>query len=319
MSIKTKILDSIVPILGQSQFVSLDESQLHPLAQKLRAVDLPSWDNDLQLKADLQQTVQYYFFLDSTNFCFWPPKGQQKWRTEHKGEWLSGYYAYSYAIKQAFLKETHFSQADYLATISFDDFKAIFAGQGELQLLNERWQIIQENFQILREKYSGQALSLVEAAHGDASQLVELLLRDFPSFRDLVIFDGQPVYFLKRAQIFPSDIAFGMGKSDQLVTNLQDLAVFADYKLPQILQANGVLIYNKQLLEWINNEDLISSGSQAEIEIRSWTIQACDLLVKELVALGRTITNQELDWLLWVLAKQTDFALGHHRTVTTAY
>ncbi len=316
--IKSTITESIQPILNNSNFVSLNRNRLQKLALVLKDQSLPDWDNESQLKENVERTVQYYFFLDSINFCFWAPKGQPKWQFEMDGEWTSGYYAYSYAIKKAFQDNPDFYDANYLAEISFKEFQLIFKGRNELLLQEKRWQIIRENFQILAERFNGRAVNIVEEAKKDVNYFIDTLLENFPTFRDEVEYQNHKVYFLKRAQILPSDISYSLPEA-QPFTNLDDLSIFADYKLPQLLQAEGVLEYTPELLNKVKMEELIEPGSQAEIEIRAWTIEACALLLEELKRLGRALNNQELDWILWVLAKQRTFALPHHKTLTTYY
>jgi hypothetical protein len=150
--------------------------------------------------------------------------------------------------------------------------------------------------------------------------MVEILVSTVPTFQDLVTKDNQKIYFLKRAQIFVSDLYYALeGRGPGLFSNLEDLAVFADYKLPQLLEAEKILEYADDLMTRIKNEVLIPAGSDEELEIRAHTIYACELLVKTIRDLGREITSSQLDWILWVNAKQTNFELPYHKTITINY
>ncbi|MBX4187122.1 MAG: queuosine salvage family protein [Candidatus Doudnabacteria bacterium] len=320
MSIKDTILNSLKPVLENSKFVGINQDNIIKLAGKIKDYPLPAWDNTLQLSSDPKQTAQYYFFLDSINFCFWAEKGKERWSFLKDGEWLQGYYAYSYAIKKAFEANPNFSMAEFLAKLSFEDFKKIFEGKNQLLLLEERHKIITENFRILAEKFNGEAANLIQLADNDVNKLVYILLENFPTFQDWVLKGNSKIYFLKRAQIFISDLYYAFeGKGLGQFINMKDLTIFADYKLPQLLQAEGALEYQGELLSKIKNEVLIESGSQEEIEIRANTIYASELLRQELERIGRKLTSNELDWILWVQAKSTEFLLPFHKTLTINY
>lgn len=303
--------------MDYGHFVQINRRAIPDFAKKLKEVPLPSWNEDLQFVGNAAQTAHYYFLLDSINFCFWPEKGKEKWNILHSGQKLSGYYAFSLAIKKALEKNPKLWDAKYLANIPFIEFEGIFAGNGDLQLLLERHKIIQENFRIISENYENSVLNLVEEANHDVNKLVALLLADFISFRDIAEYHRQKIYFLKRAQIFCADLNQSLGI--ELFRNMRDLAVFSDYKLPQILEAEGVLIYASELKDKIAKEELIPSESDEEIEIRANTVLACEMILGELKKLERDIESWQLDWLLWTLAKETKFELPYHKTLSIYY
>lgn len=318
MITRDQILGSLQPLAASPKHVFINQKILKEKAKKFLSMQVPPWDNDLQFIGTPEQTVQYYFFLDSINFCFWAPKGEDRWAYKVGDEWMSGYYAYSRAIKDAFLRDPRFFDAEYLSKIPEQDFKNIFAGKNTLLLLDERLKIIRENFTVLKEKFDGQAINLIRQAEGDTDRFVQILLEHFPSFRDMVEENGHTYYFLKRVQIFPSDLSF-VGIPELKLSNLDHLTVFADYKLPQILESLGVIDYSEELDSDIVNERLIPAGSLKEMELRASSILAIEEMREELVRLGRDITTNELDWILWVEAKATKFAKPHHKTLTTFY
>lgn len=319
-SIKKKILDSLRPIVNKSEFVSIRQRGIDSLAKTLKNHPVYEWNNEMQFLGNPKETIQYYFFVDSINFCFWNENDKKRWYFDKDGEWINGYYAFSCAIKKAFMKHKRLFDAAYLSRIPFDEFAKIFAGKGELLLLKERHQIIRENFSIIQEKYNGEAAYLIAEAKNDVNDLVELLLGDFPSFGDWVKFQKQTLYFLKRAQLFPSDVYHALqGKGYGYFFNMGDLTVFADYKLPQFLEAKGVLVYDHGLRNKLQNQERIDQGSQEEIEIRANTIYACEMLLERLVKLGRRLTASDLDWMVWDLATKTKVSLPYHRTISINY
>ena len=320
MRVKDKILSSIRPVIEHSEYVSTNLIAVRALAEKIKDISIPKWNNELQLLSSDEETIQYYFFVDSTQGCTWPAKGKERWFFKKDEDWIKGYYAFAYAIKQAILKDKKYLNAEYLSNISLQDFSDIFEGKGELQLLPQRHKALTENFGILKKKYGGQAANLVKNAAKDANVLVFKITSEFPSFDDSALFGGQKVYFWKRAQIFVNDIHFALnGRGLGKFQNMSDLTIFADYKLPQLLQFEGVMKYSEELIQKIRAEELLPSGSAEEVEIRAHTIHACELLRDELQNIGKDLTSQQLDWILWNLSQKVSFSLPHHRTATIYY
>lgn len=70
----------------------------------------------------------------------------------------------------------------------------------------------------------------------------------FSGFRDHAIYNGKQVFFYKRAQIFAGDIwgAFH-GKGLGFFTDVDNLTMFADYRVPQILRHWNILKYSDSL------------------------------------------------------------------------
>lgn len=318
MTTREKILDSIAPVVAKPTHVFINADRIIAVAQELLAAQVPPWDNNLQFFGTPEETAQYYFFVDSINFCFWAPKGQRRWEYKIGDKWVGGYYAYSCAIKDAFERDKRLLDAKYLSEIPEEDFKSIFAGRNALLLVDERLDIIRKNFSVLLNEFEGKTINLLKASENDADKLVALLVEHFPTFRDEATFKGKDAYFLKRAQIFTSDLSF-IGLDELKLTNLDHLTAFADYKLPQILESFGVLTYSPELNTDIESEMLIQAMSLKEVELRASSVVAIERIRDEMVKLGRDVTINELDWILWVKAKETTFIKPHHKTLTTFY
>lgn len=100
--------------------------------------------------------------------------------------------------------------------------------------------------------------------------MVNLLAADFPCFNDVALYDNRKtVRFLKRAQICVADIwaAFdgeGYGRFD----DIDKITIFADYRVPQILNALGCLWYSPPLQTAIVQKKVIESGHPWELQLR---------------------------------------------------
>src|SRR5581483_4123310 len=169
-------------------------------------------------------------------------------------------------------------------------------------------------------EFDGSFARAVEQCHRGALRLVALVGDRFTSFRDVAEYDGQPVQLYKRAQILVSDLfgaydGVGLGAFDDLGA----LTAFADYKLPQVLRAEGVLVYSPALAERVDERREIAAGHPWEVEIRAATIWSVELLRRRLAERGRALHAFELDWLLWSAAQGAPLAQPYHRTRTIFY
>ncbi|MBI1741508.1 hypothetical protein HYR54_00385 [Candidatus Acetothermia bacterium] len=314
------ILESLQPVIAQSDHVRIDGHALEKFCQwvvveKRRA---PAWDVRYHFDDGTERTVTYLLVLDSLNFCFW---GHPHWEIVYEHEKLSGYLALTATLKRAITEKVPVLDASYLAKISDKELSRTLHGEGRLHLWEKRLEILRETGTVLLEKYHGQAHCLVEAAQRSATRLVELLVADFPSFRDEASYKGHRVLFHKRAQIFVADlhVAF-QGKSWGEFFDIDQLTAFADYKLPQVLRHLGILKYSTSLAERVDRQELIAPGSLEEVEIRAHTLWAVELIRRGLAALNYSLRAYEIDWLLWNLGQEDTYrAKPYHRTVTIYY
>jgi hypothetical protein len=135
------------------------------------------------------------------------------------------------------------------------------------------------------------------------------------------------VFFYKRAQILAGDIWAAYGKHEPPhpfgFSDIDKLTMFADYRVPQILRAKGVLRYAPGLAARIDRLEVIPFASDEEVQIRAATVQAVERLKAEIELLsggGSGVKSIYLDWLLWQEGEKVkDAILPHHRTLTVFY
>ena len=315
------VLSTTQFVVKHSRQVKINQAAVERLAKKIKGQPLPAWDTTNHFTGTPQKTVQYIFLLDSLNFCFWADKGQPRWTIAHNAKQVNGYFALALALKKA-LKKYPLLDANNLAKISRQDLADIFAASNgqTIPLFEKRLAIARQTGSILAKKYNGQAINVIKAANKNAGKLIELVLRDFPSFRDTAVFNGKKIYLLKRAQILAGDIwgALG-GQGLGEFKDIDRLTCFADYKIPQILHYFGVLEYTPQLLQKIKNETLLTASSREKVEIRANTIWAVEMLKKDLAKLGRNLPSFQIDWILWNMAQKIKMPEPYHKTRTIYY
>lgn len=172
----------------------------------------------------------------------------------------------------------------------------------------------------------------MKKANNSAVKLVSLITGNFPGFRDTTVYKGRLIHFYKRAQIFVADIwgAYGRRHLTSTTTtttspfvfhDIAELTMFADYRVPQILEHVGVLQYSTKLQTALDNREVIPFGHAWENEIRAATVIAVEKIRDALqTKKGVSLLPIEIDWLLWNLGENMkDTIRAHHRTLTIYY
>lgn len=295
----------------------------------------PTWDTRYHYFDGTERTVNWLLLLDALNFCFWADKDQPRWSISYKGETLNGYWAEAAALTRAVEEGYALWDARYLSEISSADLAAIFRGTPfsekdvanlattpvQIPLFEQRLANAREVGRVLLERFDGQFTHVIEEAAGSAVRLALLLAEHLPSFRDVASFRGQEVRFFKRAQICVADLhgAFG-GQRWGAFTDFDQLTIFADYKLPQLLRHFGVLEYHPTLAERIDKQELLEPGSEEEVQIRAATIWACEVLRQTINAAGyEPVTAAGIDLQLWLLSQDIMNMRPYHRVRTIYY
>ena len=318
-----EVLETAKDVVQKSRQVRVDQEPLVRFSRNLHeaGTEVPPWDHLYHYCDGGKDTVSYLLVLDCINFCFWPLPGNARWEIEYESRTLSGYYALAASLTRALKSGIPITSAEYLAELSKDELKDILAGRGDLQLLDQRLEILRELGKALVQDYNGKAHRMVEAAGNSAITLARLLAEKLASFRDIASYQGRKVFFYKRAQILAADLSGAFdGKAWGSFTDMDKLTSFADYKLPQVLRHLGVLRYAPALARRVDQMELIDPGSPEEVEIRANTLWAIESIRQELEHKGKKLNAYEIDWILWNLGQRQDFKIKpYHRTVTIFY
>ncbi|CAK5117665.1 unnamed protein product [Meloidogyne enterolobii] len=250
--------NSTLTEIGQLNF---DECEFHPKSADKAAVD-------------------WIFFMDTINFSFWPDGEINHWEITHNGTTQSGYFGVCVAINRALENGIPLTSADYMANIDEKIVKDVFRGDRDVSipLLNKRMEMIRENGKILNEKFGGSFYNCLLKCSNSALNLLQIIIENFPNFRDFAEYRGRRVSFLKRAQILVADVYSCLqGKdSNANFTDINKLTMFADYRVPQALAYLNVLEYGNGLLEHLKNSKLLKCGGEEEVQIRGFSIEACE-------------------------------------------
>ncbi|CAB3409416.1 unnamed protein product [Caenorhabditis bovis] len=277
-----------------------------------------------------EDTLNWIFLLDSINFSFWPDEGQH-YDVMLDGELQTGYFAACAAINNAMKKGVPVTSAEWMATVQKDELDEILKSHSghSIPLLDERLKAINSSGKALLEYFNGSFFSVIREGKFDALEILRLVIKYFPSFRDFAIFEGRKVSLLKRAQILIADAhgALENHENGQTIKGIDKLTMFADYRVPQALAFLGVLEYSQNLLDVLNKKELLENGSDEEVELRGFSIAACEEIVNQMNTLVsscdeynnvRPLTAIEVDYYLWLYrrrhAKEIEEKIPFHRT-----
>ncbi len=332
-----QILQSTAFVLQQARHVKINLNAIERAADELaeKRVEPPAWNYEYHFFDGTARTVNYVFLLDTLNFCFW---SKPRWTIEYQGKTLDGYWALAASLKRAAEGDPRLLDAAYLAQISPDHLAEILRGSGEIPLFTERWRNVRELGVVLRDRWGGDAVRMVESAQGDAALLARTIAESISSFNDIAVYrltasprrmvspaslslrSSAPVHFFKRAQILVTDLwgSFG-GKQWGAFKNMDVLTAFADYKLPQTLRAWGILKYAPSLARKVDTQIELGTGSVEEIEIRAATLWAVEFLRASLAARGRDFMSIQIDWILWGASQSKFRGIKPYHRVRTVY
>ncbi len=321
------VLETTAPVVQAARSVRLYPEAIARIAERLAAAGLtvPAWDKHYHWSDDAGRAVNVVLLLDALNFCFWADLGESRWQLTYEGEQLDGYWALAAALKRAIeVEDCPLWDADFLEEISEEDANCIFhpdgQSSGRIPMFAARLANMHEVGRVLNRKYDGWFGAAIEAEDRSAPALVRRLVADFPSFDDATTYAGREVRLYKRAQICASDL-YGVfdGRNWGALRDLDVLTAFADYKVPQILRAEGILTYAPDLAASVDALEPLMAGSPEEVEIRAATVWGVELLRRALAERGVTARPFEIDWLLWTLAQGRQDMAPYHRTRTVFY
>lgn len=155
--------------------------------------------------------------------------------------------------------------------------------------------------------YEGNFANFLFTVGDDAWAFINRLVEEFPSFCDVAP-DG--TYFLKRAQILVADI-WAASSGHYFSKTIDQLTIFADYRIPQVLCSLKLIVYGAELLEKVSAGQILRSGSLEEVEIRAASIVAADRLLNEMQKMDATVNAVLLDFYLWDYSQTVKSAIDN--------
>nr|XP_033799368.1 queuosine salvage protein-like [Geotrypetes seraphini] len=186
-----------------------------------------------------------------------------------------------------------------------------------MPLIDERLRVLREAGNILLEKFGGSYLNCVKQCEKSAQKLLQLVVNNFPSYRDEAIYLGKQVAFYKRAQILVADTWCVLeGKGIGCFHDISTMTMFADYRIPQALVQFGAMRYSEELMKKLKEGEMFQYRDKQEMEIRGCSIWCIELICKHLTQLlekkgwkNESVNPVLLDHYLW------DYAHDHREAL----
>lgn len=317
MITKEQILNSIQFVVNNSKYVKIKEENIENAINLITNNEKKSWLNSDLLdlnKYSQNQIIMYLILCESLNFCYWD--SDIKWKIEYKGEWYSGSFGLFYGISKAIQNGYDLLNVDYLEKITIEQLDEIFKGTTSIPLLKERYEIIK---QLVQELKNIDDLAKTLDSNNDI-ELLNNIINNFSNFNDISIYKGKKVYFFKRAILLVGDLIENVKTIKEKVKNDNNMLGCADYKIPQVLRHLGILEYNEELTQIVDSKQQLKHDSEMEIEVRANMLYALELIKNKLHQKGIEINSTQIDNTLWLLSKNKEFkAKPYHLTKTIYY
>ena len=274
--------------------------------------ELPTWDFPpfYPQTDDFEEMCLYYLVFNSINYCYFDEYDNKFQDGKNRSSTLAG------------LRITEnweqMKDPQFLAHVDETYLLGeLFEAESPISLVKERVNAFREigDFMLVNTDFTFR--KMFAKHYNNAYFVSQMLPTYFPTWRDP---------FFKRAQLF---VGMVQGKFQHFDVGLEDLTVFADYRVPQTLHSMGMIRYGKSLLRDVASKKLITYGSRQELEIRAATVVGTDMLTAELNEYhDGTLNALHADYFLWSAMRKRDslpfgvmssMDIPHHRTMTTDY
>ncbi len=259
-----KIKKSCDYVTERSKYVTINYKKLDEYIKTIECQKIKFWlsSNPYGLfDMNIDKIINFMLLFDSIDYCFW---GEPKWTVETTEGPKDGSDALLYTLLN-YVKTL--DKIDF-TTISFEEFSNILKGNVDIPFLRERYDTVVSICNIVNKKMNGNFYNYIKEINNDI-ELFDIIISNFDDFCDERVYDGKKIYFYKLAQLLTSDILHIKELINGIKVDYSHLVGCADYKIPQTLRALGILEFNEELSEIVDNKKLIKENSIYEVEIRS--------------------------------------------------
>ncbi|BCX15684.1 MAG: hypothetical protein KatS3mg097_576 [Candidatus Parcubacteria bacterium] len=239
--------------------------------------------------------ANFIFILRVLDFQLW--RFKKNWNYENQKE----FYGLLLRTKKLFLTKN-------LIKIKFSDFKKIISPHENEYLAKKRFKLFRESLSWLNKNYQGNFDNYFEE-NNETFKFCQKLIQ-LKKFRDF----HQNMYFLKPNQLLYLELIIAKNLLKNYKNNLEELTIFADYKLPQVLLNFHIIKIPQKYLQIINNQKIIKANSLLEKELRWASIIIGEKLNKIL-----NMPSYIVDNILWQLSHKINLKIPHLRVKTIFY
>lgn len=306
-----KIRSSCQYVVDNSKYVKINYGELDKFINNIDCNNLKNWlmhnPYDL-LELDVETIINFLLVFESIDYSFW---GRPKWMIDTEEGIKDGSDALLYVMLK-YVKKT--KNTDF-SNISLNKFKKILKGNVDIPLLEERYKTIVGISKIVNKRMKGNFYEFIKNINSD-TQLFDIIISNFESFKDERNYNGKIIYFYKLAQLLTSDILHIREELEGIKVDYSNLIGCADYKIPQILRALGIVEYNDELANIIDLSEHIEISSKYEVEIRASQIVVIEYIHNKLININPIDIN---DFFFVYSKKVKSIAKPYHLCRNTNY
>ncbi len=305
-----QILSSCQFVCDNATHVKIDEQAIKDFITNHPHLSSSHWlsSNPYGL-TDLNNRDLYNFLLLNGSICclFW---GDPKWTLTTASGSIDGAFAQIYGLMEIYKAKGHLD----FTQITFSEYQKFMRGNVDIPMLEERYQILHNVSATLNTKMQGNFYDFIKDVTTD-TELMEIIISNFPSFQDTREYQGHTIHFYKLAELLTSDILHIRALKENIATDCTHLTACADYKIPQVLRGLGIITYDEELAHLVDNRMLIPENSPYEVEIRASEIIAIQK-ISEILNLPAITVNDAV----WLLGQDKSIKLKpYHLTKTMSY
>lgn len=306
----------------KSDLVEIQKPDVQILAKEVIKHRKNAWDfsGPFHFNGDKRSTAAYVIILGTVNFGSGFSESLNR-TPEH-----STYYTISSFLKKLF-EEEGAPTPDRLREFTPEFCAKLFSQDRRsthVRLLMEYFaHAFSELASFLDKKYGGDYLALIDDSNGSVDRLISRLVA-MPMYRDAWQSTKYgKVAFLKRAQLLAADLArIGRTHDWWEFSDVDNLTLFADNAVAQVLRILGALKLHPDLERKINSGAYLTVGSDEELSIRAGSVYTGCQILNDLQKVDPSLTILELDYYLWHISHESKYRnskLKRHMVRTWAY
>ena len=300
-------------VVDNSTYIKLDEAKIDNFINDLGEIKFTHWAKDFNLDLTEKEWILLASIIESMNFCFWK---KPKWKIEYNGEIISGSNALFYTMIKHVENDKNFLNIDYLSSLTEEEFNNLFIGiEGVCPYLDKRYINFKETISYIKNHDFYNELFSIKSGE----ELLNYVVSNFNSFNDKSIYKGKTIHFYKRANLLVNDLYYLSETIRNNVGNVDNLSGCADYGIPRTFRDYGIMIYNEELANMVDNEIEIPHDSEMEIEIRANILYIIEIIKERLNSKGIKVNSVNLDNIIWNMGKKMSNRSNSHHTVTIYY
>ena len=300
--LQEKRLEQINYVIENSKHVKLNIDKLDEWVLLLE--NPSSWSHSWIKYKEVfteEEIIMLSFILESMNFCFWKEP----------------IFKYKNQIKSSAMMEMFIDKAisnkklldiKYLIEFRYKDLINIF-GIEEGNLKKRYKSLMYTVNKIYNNKNFYKELFKIKSA----DKLCEFIT-SFDNFNDISIYKEKEIYFYKRATLLIKDLFYLSDTIHNNIKNIDSLLGCADYVIPKGLRSVGILEYDDELSQKIDNKKEIKENSEEEVEIRAYTLYVIEYVKNKL---DNSINSTIWDNIIWQYFRNKEGI--PHRTDTIFY